>query len=81
MKMGTLRRFQVGNKHFWELFSFSEVSDHKFIEAQNYLPEIFSSSSQKCRRKQRSQAIRPKQGWPLNGVSEVQWSKEVEEIV
>lgn len=79
MKMGTLKRFQVGNKCFWEVLSFGEVSDHKFTEAQNYLSDIFSSSSQKCRRKQRNQAIR--QGWPLNGVAEVQWGKEVEEIV
>lgn len=75
MKMGTLKRFQVGNKHFGEVFSFGEV--HKFIEAQNYLAEILSSK----RHKQRSQTIRLKQGWPLNGVAGVQRCKEVEEIV
>lgn len=81
MKVGTLKRFRVGNRHFREAFSSSEVSDHKFVEAQIYLSEIVSSSFQKCRRKQRSQAIRLKQGWTLNGVAEVQWGKEVEELV
>lgn len=45
MKIGTLKRFQVGNKHFWEVFSFVEVSDHKFIQAQVCLVVIYSPAA------------------------------------
>lgn len=45
MKIGTLKRFQVGNKDFWEAFSFVEVREHKSIWAQVYLVVRFSPAA------------------------------------
>lgn len=42
-----------------------DISGHAFMEAQIYGGEMFSSSSHRCRRTKRNQAIRLNQGWPL----------------